>query len=193
MRFISKFFSYSCAIIIATSTIKPVFADVTGPYLGGGIGYGLQNLSIYNMSNTPTGTPLIRVFGGYQFASWVGAELGYTYITQATNWNNLGNASTTIYDFSFTPGFTIPVTPVTIYSRLGIDAVSANLNSSFYNQIVSNMSASFIWGAGVKLDIPGTHAFIRGEYINYGSGINNNNSSLTTAPSALMLTAAYVF
>ncbi len=188
-----RFISYISASILAISTISPAFADVTGPYLGGGMGYGMQNLSISGASNTPTGTPTIRAFGGYQFASWVGIELGYTYITQATNWNKLGAASTTIYDFTFTPGFTIPTTPVTIYSRLGIDTVSANLDSSFYNQFFSNMSASFVWGGGVKLDIPGTHAFVRAEYINYGSAINNNNSSLTTTPSALMLTAAYVF
>jgi hypothetical protein len=193
MRLFSKLLSYLFATIITTTIIPQAFADVTGPYLGGGIGYGMQNLSINDLNNTPTGTPSIRAFAGYQFASWVGAELGYTYITQTSDWNKLGAVSSTIYDFSFTPGFTIPTTPVTIYSRLGIDAISANINSSFYNQFVSNMSASFVWGGGVKLDIPGTHAFVRAEYINYGNAINNNNSMLNTNPSALMLTAAYVF
>ncbi len=193
MKFSPKFIQILCTSILVISVAKPVFADVTGPYVGGGIGYGMQNLSYNGATNTPNGTPTIRAFGGYQFASWVGAEFGYTYISQANNWNNLGQASTTIYDLSFTPGFTIPATPVTIYSRLGIDAVSANLNNTFYNQFISNMSASFIWGGGVKLDIPGTHAFVRAEYLNFGTGTNNNNSSLTTSPSALMLTAAYVF
>ena len=178
--------------IILSLFSATVFADTTGIYLGGGIGYGSQNLSttgaVYN-----TGTPSLRAIVGYQFANWIGAEMGYTYITQGNNVGGIGAPSTTVYDLAFTPGFSLPIAPVTIYGRFGIDALSGNLNSSWSNQLFGNANANFEWGGGVKVDIPGTRTFVRAEYINFGSVINNNNSNVTTQPSVIMLTAAYVF
>ena len=81
-------------------------ADVSGIYVGGGLGLGMQHLSANGSSSTLT-SPAIRATVGYQFASWVGGELGYTYITQADNWNNYGNSSSVIYDFAFTGGYTL--------------------------------------------------------------------------------------
>lgn len=178
--------------LILTLSCAATFADTSGFYVGGGLGYGSQQNNYMGQSNTD-GTPALRAQIGYQFADWIDGELGWNYITQGQNWNNLGNTSTTIYDFSFTPGFTLPATPVTVFVRLGVDAVSANLGSSWYNQLISNSTANFLYGAGVKVDIPGTRTFIRAEYINYGAAPNNNNSNLTTTPTAIMLNAAYVF
>lgn len=168
------------------------FADPTGIYIGGGLGYGSQQANYLGSSNTD-GTPALRAQFGYQFANWLDAELGWNYLTQGSNWNNLGTPSTTVYDFAFLPGFTLPATPITIFVRLGIDAVSANLNSSWYNQLISNSTTNFEYGAGVKVNIPETNTFVRLEYINYGAAPNNNNSNLTTTPTAILMTAAYVF
>lgn len=168
------------------------FADLTGVYVGGGLGYGMQSMSLNGSSNNP-GTPTTKLFVGYQMADWIGAEAGYTYISQADNWQGVGAPSTTVYDLAFTPGFTIPATPVTIYARLGIDGISPNLNSSWYNQIISPLSANFEWGAGVKINIPMTRVFVRAEYINYGAANNNNNSQVSVTPSVVMINAAYVF
>lgn len=181
-------------ILIAVSLISicGMASAEGGVYIGGGIGYGIQDASYLGTANT-SGTPAMRAQVGYQLADWMGAELGWNYITQAQNWNNLGNQSSTIYDLSFLPGFTLPATPVTIFVRLGIDAVSTNLNNSWYNQLISNSSANFEYGAGVKVSIPGTNTFVRGEYINYGGSPNNNNSSLSVTPSALLIDASYVF
>lgn len=168
------------------------FASATGIYLGGGIGYGSQYLTT-NGIDTTTGTPSLRAIAGFQLADWMGVEMGYTYITQGENWNTIGAPSTTVYDLSFTPGFSIPLTPVTIFGRAGIDAVSANLNSGWSNQLFGNANANFEWGGGVKVDIPGTRTFVRAEYINFGNVVNNNNSTVITQPSVIMITAAYVF
>jgi len=168
------------------------FADLSGPYAGGGIGYGIQSMSIAGTGGAP-GTPALRGFIGYQFADWIGAEAGYTYISQVSNWNNVGSPSATIYDIAFTPGFSVPLSPVTLYSRLGVAGVSANLNSAWYNQVFSSLNANFEWGFGVKVNIPATRVFIRGEYTNYGGVTNNNNSNLSVTPSTLMINAAYVF
>lgn len=167
-------------------------AETTGFYLGGGLGYGRQELSFKDTSNTQ-GTPTIKVFGGYQLADWIGAELGYTYITQGQNWNNLGKSSTTIYDIAFTPGLSMPFLPITIYARVGIDATSSNLNSNWYNQLASDMNTNFEWGAGIKINVVGTNAFVRAEYINYGGVTNNNNSNLNNNVSVALINAAYVF
>lgn len=177
-------------ILISGTTLT--FADATGIYIGGGIGYGNQELHLDGASTT-FGTPAIRVISGYQFANWLGVELGYNYISQSTNWNNVGTPSTTIYDLSFTPGFSLPGLPLTIFGRAGIDGISANLNSSWYNQVISNVQSNFVWGGGLKIDIPFTRTFVRAEYMNFGSAINNNNSNLTVQPSAYMITAGYVF
>ena len=134
--------------ILFTLACSVSFADTTGVYFGGGAGYGVQNISLAN-TNGVTTSPTLRGFLGYQFASWIGVETGYTYISQSTNWNNLGNPSTTIYDLVFMPGYTIPLSPVTIYARLGVDSISSNLNTSWYNQVFSNMNDSFEWGFGV--------------------------------------------
>ncbi len=174
------------------TTALPAFADVSGFYVGGGLGYGMQTLGLSN-SNTTVSSPALRAQIGYQFADWIDAEFGWNYVTQGSNWNNLGSPSSTIWDLSFTPGFTIPATPVTVFVRLGVDAVSPNLNSSWYNQFISNSLANFEYGAGVKVAIPESRAFVRAEYINYGGGPNNNNNNLMTTPSALMIDAAYVF
>ena len=180
------------SIIILSLVGSVAFADATGIYLGGGIGYGAQNL-ITSGTTYNAGTPSIRAIVGYQFASWIGAEMGYTYLTQGQNLDGIGAPSSTIYDLAFTPGFSLPIAPVTIYGRFGIDSVSANLNSAWANQLLGNSVANFEWGGGVKVDIPGTRTFVRAEYINFGSVINNNNSSVTTQPSVVMLTAGYVF
>jgi hypothetical protein len=168
------------------------FADLSGVYVGGGVGYGSQYL-VANGNNETTGTPALKAFVGYQVNDWIGVEGGYTYITQASNWNNLGAPSTTVYDIAFTPGFAIPATPVAIYARLGIDAISPNLNSAWYSQVFSSMSAQFEWGLGVKVNIPATRVFVRAEYIDYGSAQNNTYSNMTVRPSVFMLNAAYVF
>ncbi len=180
------------SFLLLATCCSCVFADNTGIYLGGGIGYGSQYLTT-NGINTTTGTPSLRAFTGFQFADWIDAEMGYTYITQGQTWNNIGAPSATIYDISFTPGFSIPLTPVTIYGRVGIDAVSANLNSGWSNQLFGNSNANFVWGGGVKVNILGTRTFLRAEYINFGNTVNNNNSTVITQPSVVMLTAAYVF
>ena len=85
-------------IFISTS----IFADPTGIYIGGGLGYGSQQTNYLGSSNTD-GTPALRAQFGYQFANWLDAELGWNYLTQGSNWNNLGTPSTTIYDFAFLP------------------------------------------------------------------------------------------
>ena len=67
----------------------------------------MQDITAYG-NNGVTGSPTLKAFVGYQMADWIGAEAGYTYISQASNWNNLGAPSTTVYDLAFTPGFSIP-------------------------------------------------------------------------------------
>ncbi|MCC2644358.1 MAG: hypothetical protein K0R49_399 [Burkholderiales bacterium] len=177
-------------IFLSTSSLA--FADLSGLYAGGGLGYGMQGISAYGNSSN-AGSPAIKAFAGYQLTDWIGAEAGYTYITQASNWNNLGAPSTTVYDIAATPGFSIPLTPVTIYARLGIDAVSSNLDSAWYNQIFNTVKANFEWGLGLKVNIPATRVFVRAEYINYGSVTNNSNSGMSTTPSVFLINAAYVF
>lgn len=168
------------------------FGDLSGFFVGGGVGYGLQGVAVNGSSENP-GTPALKIFVGYQMADWIGAEAGYTYITQANNFNNLGAPSTTVYDIAFTPGFSIPATPVTIYGRLGIDAISSNLNSAWYNQVFSSMTANFEWGLGLKVNIPATRVFVRAEYIDYGSASNNTYSNMSVRPSVFLVNAAYVF
>lgn len=174
--------------LISTSTC---FADISGFLLGGGLGYGIQQQS-YQNNNVENSSLAYRIQFGYQIADWMGVELGYNYISQSSNWQNLGSPSSTIYDLSITPGFTIPATPIGIFARLGVAAVSTNLNSNMFNQSI-NSSANFEYGAGVKVSIPFTRVFIRGEYINYGGGPNNGNPAILTTPSAIMIDAAYVF
>jgi hypothetical protein len=76
---------------------------------------------------------------------------------------------------------------------VGVDATSANLNSSWYNQIISSINTNFEWGGGIKINVVGTNAFVRAEYVNYGGVTNNNNSNLNNNASAVLLTAAYIF
>lgn len=172
--------------------IGSAFADLSGLYLGGGLGYGIQGIAANGGSENP-GTPALKAFVGYQLFDWIGAEAGYTYITQAGNWNNLGGVSTTIYDIAVLPGFSLPATPVTIYGRLGLDTISPNLNSSWYSQLISPMSANFEWGIGVKVNIPLSRVFVRAEYIDYGSAQNNNYSAMSVRPGVVLINAAYVF
>ena len=179
-------------IIFGLGFYKLSFADLSGLYLGGGLGYGMQSLVALGNSST-AGTPAIKGFIGYQFMDWLGAEAGYTYISQAANWNNLGNPSVAIYDLAILPGFSIPLTPVTIFGRVGVGAVAANLNSNIISQSFSSVNANFEWGAGVKVNIPTTRIFIRAEYINFSSVVNSNNRNLMVTPSTIMIDAAYVF
>lgn len=179
-------------IILFTFLNSYTYADTTGFYLGGGIGYGMQNLSITNLSSLSS-SPALRAIAGFQLTSWASAEVGYTYISQGPNWLNLGRPSTTVYDLTFLPGFSIPLTPVTVYARLGINSLSPNLNSSWYNQIFGTMSANFEIGAGVKVEIPMTNTFLRLEYINFGGASNNNNGALNVVPSIITMNAGYIF
>lgn len=183
---------FLCFTLFSITNGSLCLADTTGLYIGGGAGYGIQDLSLLK-ANTTQQSPALRGFIGYQFASWIDVEAGYTYISQSTNWNNLGNPSVTIYDLAFMPGFTLPLSPVTIYTRLGVDTISANLNSGWYNQIVSTYMNDFEWGLGVKIELPETRTFIRAEYINYGTAVNNSNNNLSVSPSVIMLNAGYIF
>lgn len=178
--------------ILFSTALSTSYAQVSGIYLGGGLGYGVQKQDYMSNSNT-NGTPALRAQVGYQFADWIDAELGWNYISQSPTYNDLGNSSSTIYDFAFLPGFTLPATPITIFVRLGVDSVSSNLNSSWYNQLFNSGTVNFEYGVGAKVAIPETRTWIRAEYIDYGGGPNANNSALITTPTAVMLSAAYVF
>jgi hypothetical protein len=178
--------------IIFLLTNSYCFADLSGFFVGGGVGYGIQAIAVNGTSQNP-GTPAVKAFIGYQMADWIGIEAGYTYITQADSVNNLGTPSTTIYDLAFTPGFTIPATGITAYVRLGVDGISPNLNNTWYNQVFSSLNANFEWGLGLKVNIPSTQIFVRAEYIDYGSGANNDYSNMSVRPSIFLINAAYVF
>ena len=177
------------ALAILSSNL---FAASSGLYLGGGLGYAMQDLSA-NGDSGIEGSSSFRGFIGYQVFSFLDAEAGYTYLTQTNNWNNLGNVSTTIYDISIEPGLGIPLTPVTLFGRFGLDTVSSNLNTPWNNQLFNTTGSGVEWGGGLKLDIPITNVFIRAEYINFGGVKNNNNSALSVNPNTIMLDAAYVF
>ena len=79
----------SIIIALTLATIKS-FAVPTGLYVGGGLGYAMQDLTSEGSSSIQTSTG-VRAFAGYQMFSFLGAEAGYTYLSQAGNWNNLGN------------------------------------------------------------------------------------------------------
>lgn len=169
-----------------------VFADVSGWYLGGGLAYATQSAS-YGDNTYDSQAPAIRLQAGYQFGDWIDAELGWNYVMQSPTGIGSDNQSSTIYDLAILPGFTIPSTPLTVFVRLGIDAMSANMNNSWYNQLASNSRINFEYGAGVKWQIPDTHTMIRGQYISYGSDINNGNSNIDTSANAVLIDAAYIF
>ena len=72
--------------------IGKVFASSTGLYLGGGLGYGIQNLS--SMGNSSTQTSMAaRAFIGYQIFSFLDTEAGYTYLSGGNSWSNFGSCS----------------------------------------------------------------------------------------------------
>jgi hypothetical protein len=181
----------SLILLSSIATFNICYA-VNGVYIGGGIGSGMQELTM-NSNKAYDNTPAVRAFVGYQFISFIGAELGYTYITQGQNFNNYGNPSTTIYDLSILPAIPLPLVPLTLFGRVGINSVSANMNSSWYNQIFSNSNANFEWGLGLKLDIPTTNFFARAEYIAFNPTTNNNNGLITVNPSVGLLSIGYVF
>ena len=182
----------SIILITLVITGRFVYAETNGLYVGGGAGYGSQELSAYG-SSTSLSSIALRAIIGYQLFSFIGAEVGYTYINPASNWNNLGAPSSTIYDIAILPGLPIPLTPVTFYGRFGIDAVSANLNTQWSDQIISKMTNNIEWGYGVKVDIPFTSVFLKAEYINFGNVTNNSNSNVNVKPSVAILEAGYVF
>lgn len=167
-------------------------ADLSGFYLGSGIGYGVQALS-YEGSNKNQATPSFRIHGGYQIANWMSFELGWNYLTQGNNWNSISNVSTTVYDLSMISGYTFPKSPITIYGRLGVAFISSNINGSWYSELFSTLKPAFEYGGGFKFTVPSTNTFFRVEYINYGSVTNNSNPNLNTASSALLVTAGYIF
>jgi hypothetical protein len=178
-------------IIFITYGLNFCYAE-NGLYLGGGIGSGMQELNA-NSINGFSNTPAIRIFTGYQFISWFGAEVAYNYINQGSDFNNYGSPSTTIYDLSFTPGLPLTVLPLTIFSRIGINSVSTNMNSNWYNQVFSNSTANFEWGGGIKINIPASNFFVRAEYISFNPTKSNANSSISVNTSVALISAAYVF
>lgn len=178
-------------IISSLYNLNVCYAE-TGIYIGGGIGSGMQELSTNNNKGF-SNTPAIRLFSGYQFISWFGAEIGYNYITQGSDFNNYGSPSTTVYDISFLPGLPLNILPITIFSRIGINSVSSNMNTNWYSQIFSNSTANFEWGAGIKINIPTSNFFVRAEYISFNSTLSNSNSAITVNPQMALISAAYVF
>jgi hypothetical protein len=179
-------------ILLYTTAIFNTCNAKNGVYIGGGFGSGMQDISVDNQK-AYSNTPSIRLYTGYQFISWLGAEIGYNYITQGGNTFNYGHPSTTVYDLSITPGIPLPILPISLFGRVGINAVSSNMDSSWYNQIFSNSNANFEWGIGLKLDIPSTDFFARMEYIGFNPTINNNNSAITVNPSIGIISIGYVF
>lgn len=177
-------------------------ADDIGPYIGGGFGYTFNNLS--QATNTTTGTAStspttqnpydIRAFAGFQFFSFLGIEAGYNYISSSDSVGNLGSISSTIYDLSLTPGYSLPGIPITIYGRLGIDANATSFNTDWSSQLTNNMNYNFEWGFGVKLDILTSGFFVRADYINYGNNtIINGTNTISTTPSVAMASLGYIF
>lgn len=157
-----------------------------GLYAGGGGGIGYQNLSAPGNSQTQTSTAW-RGFVGYDLFSLMGIEAGYTYFTHGSNLNNLGSPSATAYDLSVTPGFVIPLTQLTVFGRLGVDALSPGLGQSWGSQLGGPLQYNLEWGGGIKFSLPISSLFVRAEYINYGSAPATNNTHVSIAPSALLL------
>lgn len=170
--------------------MKNLFAS--GFYLGGGGGFAYQDLSTLGSSDAQT-TTSIRAFAGYQLFSLMGVEAGYTYFTPGASWNNLGQPSATIYDLSVIPGFSIPLTQITLYGRFGVDFASPGFNDSWTNQLTGAMHYSLEWGGGLKFSIPITGVFVRAEYINYGTSPFTNNQSVNVGLSTAMLELGYEF
>lgn len=181
-------------LLLITIFAGSIFADSTGIYLGGGVGYGYEDISTAGVVSPSQNTTTIRAFVGYQLFSMLGIEGGYTYFTPGTNWDNMGQPSATIYDLSITPGYEIPMTQITVFGRLGLDATTAAFNDNWTNQLTPGTHYNFEWGGGLKFSLPITGLFVRAEYINYGSGTTmSNNTNVTIAPSTLLLDVGYVF
>jgi len=188
MKYLKTILSVSLVSLASSS-----FAGVSGPMLGGGMGVGIQSMT-YNDNYKLYGSPSLHVFTGYQFADFIGVEAGYTYIGQvASSISGVSNVSSTIYDIAFTPGIPIPLSPFTIYGRLGVDAVSVNYGTNWANQMFNTASTNFELGAGVKMTIPFSRAIVRLEYVNYGASGTNGYNSLSVTPSVVALNAAYIF
>lgn len=165
-----------------------------GFYLGAGLGAGVLDVNTSSMSNYKDNTTY-RFFAGYQIWSFLGAELGYTHMAP-TSFSNVNSLATQVFDASITPGIEIPLTPVTIYGRLGYAAINASSSNNALQ--TSGTTYAGEWGAGVKVGIPFTGVFIRGEYINYGNMQNLTSPNGTfnggnVSPSAFLLSGGYVF
>ncbi len=179
-------------LVILSLSSSYVFADIDGWYIGGGLAYATQTANFNSNDNAET-TPAIRVQAGYQFADWIDTELGWNYILSTPTGIGNDTQSSTIYDFAVLPGFTLPSTPVTIFVRLGVDSMSTNLNSSWYNQFTDSARINFEYGAGIKIQIPETRTIIRGQYINFGSDNLNGSSTVNSSANALFIDASYIF
>jgi hypothetical protein len=186
-------------LIIISIILSPLAtADDFGPYVGGGLGYSFNSLEASGSTNgslsASQNSAAIRGFAGFQFFSFLGVEAGYNYLTQSSSFGNYGQISSTIYDLSVLPGFSIPGIPIIIFGRLGIDANASSFNSDAMSQLTGDMNYNLEWGGGVRLDIPTTSLFVRGEYINYSSStISNNGANINIYPSVLMATLGYTF
>lgn len=193
-------------INIVSVNVNKIYANSLGPYLGLGLGYGMQNLSTINQSQVYGGkyytSPAARLMLGYQFATWFGGELAYTYIFRPANMcvsldaknPSCISTSSSIIDLAFTPGYNIPSTLVTPYARFGIAIIAVDgRNSTWIEQATSSNNATFEFGGGIKIDLEEANSIIRLEYINFGNTRTLGANNLLVAPSIISLSASYIF
>jgi OOP family OmpA-OmpF porin len=170
----------SASILAALFASGAAFAQSpgVGPYVGGSIGMSDYDWSagcIGNCDKTDIG---FKVYGGYMFTPYIGAEVGYGAFGKAKINVPSGNAEFKSSGFSGFLTAQYPVENWAIFGKIGFgwldNEVSAASNNA-YNK--SDSSTDFAWGLGFTYMI-NKNVGIRGEYESYGYTFSNRSDNI---------------
>jgi OOP family OmpA-OmpF porin len=172
---------FAIAALVALGLVAaPAFAADTGPYVGAGVGE--FNVEVDDLS-FDDGDVGFKVFGGYNFLEWLGAEVAYIdggSAEEKFSDPDLGSATVGVDVTAFTLAGvgTLPIGDMfELYGKLGIAFWDGDLSISATGAVCDELIAEglpcsgsdsdsgedFYWGIGAGMNF-GEHFNIRVEY-----------------------------
>jgi len=180
---------------IALSVNVQANQDVSGFYIGGGVGTTHANFSTDSVSYTPsTDGSSIKFIGGYQFNRIVAIEAQYTSygkvkLTNQDKWEPESISVAANLGYSFNNG-------LRPFTTIGLSSLDLNQNiSNPYLLLDGNSTTALRFGAGLEYTPPSLSGLsFRGGYEGDAFLIDDNSSTDTTViVGSLYVAATYKF
>lgn len=160
-----------CLVLAQSIPVNAVDFDDAGWFVGGHLGYVSTDADgvflIQDTENHEADVAGYGAYGGYNFTEWFGLE-GAFLMTGDTSGDNDGVANSDYFATSFSPRFTIHLSPVfSIYAKAGLALISYDVEFDTDAPYEDGIDLSWS-GVGTSFGVGGQFAVVNGIRIRIG-------------------------